>query len=109
MAVSKALVLIMGANQGIGLATAQQLVSSGKYHVLLGSRSHFKADAAIQTAAGRQAVFRRRGGRVPHRHRCHQRQFYRSRNKARHGHLRVARRPMRHTAPWGRQRWQRER
>jgi NAD(P)-dependent dehydrogenase (short-subunit alcohol dehydrogenase family) len=48
MAASKALVLITGANQGIGLATAQQLASSGKYHVLLGSRSRSKADAAIQ-------------------------------------------------------------
>ncbi|KAJ9647305.1 hypothetical protein H2201_003905 [Coniosporium apollinis] len=48
MATSKPLVLITGANQGIGLATAQQLASSGKYHVLLGSRSSSKADAAIQ-------------------------------------------------------------
>lgn len=48
MAASKALVLITGATQGIGLATAQQLASSGKYHVLLGSRSPSKADAAIQ-------------------------------------------------------------
>jgi NAD(P)-dependent dehydrogenase (short-subunit alcohol dehydrogenase family) len=48
MAESKALVLVTGANQGIGLATAQQLASPGKYHVLLGSRSPSKADAAIQ-------------------------------------------------------------
>jgi NAD(P)-dependent dehydrogenase (short-subunit alcohol dehydrogenase family) len=48
MAASKVLVLITGANQGIGLATAKQLASSGKYHVLLGSRSPSKADAAIQ-------------------------------------------------------------
>ena len=48
MAASKALVLITGANQGIGFSIAQQLASSGKYHVLLGSRSSSKADAAIQ-------------------------------------------------------------
>jgi NAD(P)-dependent dehydrogenase (short-subunit alcohol dehydrogenase family) len=48
MSASQALVLITGANRGIGFATAQQLASSGKYHVLLGSRSPDKADAAIQ-------------------------------------------------------------
>jgi len=52
MAASKALVLITGANQGIGFATAQHLASSGKYHVLLGSRSATKADAAIQHLLG---------------------------------------------------------
>ncbi|TVY51576.1 Short-chain dehydrogenase/reductase tropE [Lachnellula cervina] len=48
MAASKALVLITGANQGIGFSIAQQMASSGKFHVLLGSRSTSKADTAIQ-------------------------------------------------------------
>lgn len=48
MAASKALVLVTGANQGIGFQIAQQLAASGKYKVLLGSRSSSKADDAIQ-------------------------------------------------------------
>jgi NAD(P)-dependent dehydrogenase (short-subunit alcohol dehydrogenase family) len=48
MATTRALVLITGATQGIGLATAQQLASSGKYHVLLGARSSSKADTVVK-------------------------------------------------------------
>ncbi|RDL38628.1 Uncharacterized protein BP5553_02968 [Venustampulla echinocandica] len=45
---SKALVLITGANQGIGFAVAQQLVSSGKYHVLVSTRNPSKVQTAVQ-------------------------------------------------------------
>lgn len=48
MTVSKALVLITGANQGIGFATAHQLASSNKFHVLIGARTSSKAEAAVQ-------------------------------------------------------------
>lgn len=46
---SKTLILVTGANQGLGYYAAQQLASSGKYHVLLGSRDFSKAEKAIQT------------------------------------------------------------
>ncbi|OOF89904.1 hypothetical protein ASPCADRAFT_60584 [Aspergillus carbonarius ITEM 5010] len=45
---SRVLALITGANQGIGFATARQLASSGKFHVLVGARSAFKAEAAVK-------------------------------------------------------------
>jgi NAD(P)-dependent dehydrogenase (short-subunit alcohol dehydrogenase family) len=45
---SKALVLITGANQGLGYAVAQQLVSSNKYHVLVSARNPSNAQAAVQ-------------------------------------------------------------
>lgn len=45
---SKALVLITGANQGIGFAVARQLARSNKYHVLVSSRTASKAEAAVQ-------------------------------------------------------------
>jgi NAD(P)-dependent dehydrogenase (short-subunit alcohol dehydrogenase family) len=48
MTASKALVLITGANQGIGFATARQLASSNKFHVLIGARTASKAEAAVQ-------------------------------------------------------------
>ncbi|KAK2668982.1 Short-chain dehydrogenase/reductase SDR [Fusarium oxysporum f. sp. vasinfectum] len=48
MASSKAVVLITGANQGIGYSIALQLAASGKYHVLVGARSLSKAEAAIR-------------------------------------------------------------
>ncbi|PYI12386.1 dehydrogenase [Aspergillus sclerotiicarbonarius CBS 121057] len=46
--VSKVLALITGANQGIGFATARQLASSNKFHVLVGARSALKAEAAVK-------------------------------------------------------------
>lgn len=46
---SKTLILITGANQGLGYYAAQQLASQGKHHVLLGSRDFSKAEKAIQT------------------------------------------------------------
>jgi NAD(P)-dependent dehydrogenase (short-subunit alcohol dehydrogenase family) len=46
---SKTLILITGANQGLGYYAAQQLASQGKYHVLLGSRDFSKAEKAIQS------------------------------------------------------------
>jgi NAD(P)-dependent dehydrogenase (short-subunit alcohol dehydrogenase family) len=39
---TKTLILITGANQGLGYYTAQQLAAEGKYHVLLGSRDFSK-------------------------------------------------------------------
>ncbi|KAF5976251.1 short-chain dehydrogenase [Fusarium bulbicola] len=45
MASSEAVVLIAGANQGIGYSIALQLAASGKYHVLVGARSATKAEA----------------------------------------------------------------
>jgi NAD(P)-dependent dehydrogenase (short-subunit alcohol dehydrogenase family) len=38
-AVTKPLVLITGANQGLGFATAQQLASTGQYNLLVAARS----------------------------------------------------------------------
>ncbi|KAL4992935.1 putative short-chain dehydrogenase [Aspergillus recurvatus] len=48
MSSGKPLVLITGANQGIGFAAAQILASTGKYHLLIGARSQPKAEAAVQ-------------------------------------------------------------
>lgn len=47
MAVTKPLILITGANQGLGYYATQQLAATGKYHVLLGSRNITKANAAV--------------------------------------------------------------
>ena len=43
-----ALVLVTGATSGLGYAVAQELASSGRYHVLIGARSSTKAEAAIE-------------------------------------------------------------
>jgi len=51
MAKDKTLVLITGANQGLGFYAAQQLAATGEYHVLLGSRDFSKAEKAIQQLA----------------------------------------------------------
>ncbi|KAF5657978.1 short-chain alcohol dehydrogenases/reductase [Fusarium heterosporum] len=46
----KELVLITGANQGVGYETAKNLVmSSVKYHAILGSRDEVKGEAAVQS------------------------------------------------------------
>ncbi|KAI5866008.1 short-chain dehydrogenase [Durotheca rogersii] len=44
---NKPLILITGANQGLGYATAKILADTGKYHVILGSRSVAKGEEAI--------------------------------------------------------------
>lgn len=46
---SKTLVLITGANQGLGYYAAQQLAATGTHHVLIGSRDLSKAVTAIET------------------------------------------------------------
>ncbi|KAI0401617.1 hypothetical protein F4802DRAFT_579761 [Xylaria palmicola] len=48
MASSKALVLVTGANQGIGYAVSQLLASSGKYHVIVSARSTGNAQATVE-------------------------------------------------------------
>lgn len=45
----KLLVLITGANQGLGYHAAQQLATTGEHHVFLGSRDMTKAEEAIRT------------------------------------------------------------
>ncbi|KAK4508282.1 hypothetical protein PRZ48_002020 [Zasmidium cellare] len=45
---SKLIVLITGANQGIGYHAAHQLAATGKYNVLLGARDINKGEKAVQ-------------------------------------------------------------
>ncbi|KOS40641.1 hypothetical protein ACN38_g8512 [Penicillium nordicum] len=47
-AVTKPLVLIIGANQGLGFAIAQQLASTGQYNLLIAARSQEKAEGAVK-------------------------------------------------------------
>ena len=51
MSTDKTLVLITGANTGLGYFAASQLAASGRYHVLLGSRDLSKAKTAIESMA----------------------------------------------------------
>lgn len=53
---SKTLILITGANQGLGYYTAQQLAAEGTYHVLIGSRDFNKAKTAIESLANDSSV-----------------------------------------------------
>lgn len=53
---SKTIILITGANQGLGYYAAQQLAAEGKYHVLLGSRDFSKAEKAIQSLIRDESV-----------------------------------------------------
>ncbi|KAL1585762.1 hypothetical protein WHR41_05001 [Cladosporium halotolerans] len=53
---SKTIILITGANQGLGYYAAQQLAAEGKYHVLLGSRDFSKAEKAIQSLIQDESV-----------------------------------------------------
>ncbi|KAL2861576.1 hypothetical protein BJX68DRAFT_273827 [Aspergillus pseudodeflectus] len=48
MSTKKPLILITGANQGIGFATAQNLASTGRHHLLIGARPQEKAEGAVQ-------------------------------------------------------------
>ncbi|KAK5116586.1 hypothetical protein LTR85_009211 [Meristemomyces frigidus] len=56
MAASKTLVLITGANQGLGYYACQQMATTGKYHILIGSRDVSKAEKAIETLANDASV-----------------------------------------------------
>jgi NAD(P)-dependent dehydrogenase (short-subunit alcohol dehydrogenase family) len=53
---SKTLILITGANQGLGYYAAQQLASEGKYHVFVGSRDFSKAEKAIESLVADDSV-----------------------------------------------------
>jgi NAD(P)-dependent dehydrogenase (short-subunit alcohol dehydrogenase family) len=53
---TKTLILITGANQGLGYYTAQQLAGTGKYQVLLGSRDFSKAEKAIESLIADDSV-----------------------------------------------------
>jgi NAD(P)-dependent dehydrogenase (short-subunit alcohol dehydrogenase family) len=53
---SKTLLLITGANQGLGYYAAQQLAATGSYHVLLGSRDINKAHKAIDSLSKDESV-----------------------------------------------------
>ncbi|PYI11645.1 NAD(P)-binding protein [Aspergillus sclerotiicarbonarius CBS 121057] len=48
MTITKPLILLTGANQGIGFATAQHLTNTGKYRLLVAARSQEKAQTTIQ-------------------------------------------------------------
>ena len=48
---TKPIVLITGANQGLGYYSAQQFANTGKYHVIIGSRDLSKGQKAIQNIA----------------------------------------------------------
>lgn len=52
---SKTIVFITGGNNGLGYYATQQLAATGRYHVLMGSRSLSKAEAAIQSLARDQS------------------------------------------------------
>ncbi|KAK4955526.1 hypothetical protein LTR10_006465 [Elasticomyces elasticus] len=52
---NKPIVLITGANQGLGYYAAQQMASTG-YHVLVGSRDITKAKKAIEQLVGDESV-----------------------------------------------------
>ncbi|KAK5123325.1 hypothetical protein LTR85_002756 [Meristemomyces frigidus] len=45
----KLIVLVTGANQGIGLYAAQQFAATGKHHVFVGSRDLAKGEKAVAT------------------------------------------------------------
>ncbi|KAL3257704.1 hypothetical protein ABHI18_006634 [Aspergillus niger] len=48
MTVMKPLILITGANRGLGYATAKQLTRTSKYRLLIGARTQEKAEEAIK-------------------------------------------------------------
>ena len=54
--ISKTLLLITGANQGLGYYDVQQLSATDKYHILLGSRDISKAEKGIETLTDDKSV-----------------------------------------------------
>ncbi|KAJ3577077.1 hypothetical protein NPX13_g3493 [Xylaria arbuscula] len=53
MASQKKLVLITGANSGVGFEVANQLLADGSFHVLLGARSVERGQAAVEELKSR--------------------------------------------------------
>lgn len=53
---TKPIIFVTGANQGIGWYAAQQLASTGKYHVLIGSRDLIKGQKAIEDLVADKSV-----------------------------------------------------
>lgn len=52
----KTIILITGANQGLGYYAAQQLASESNYHVIIGSRDLSKGQKAIESLASDESV-----------------------------------------------------
>lgn len=52
----KTIILITGANQGLGYYAAQQLAAEGKYHVLVGSRDISKGQKAVESLVSDDSV-----------------------------------------------------
>ncbi|KAF2626321.1 NAD(P)-binding protein [Macroventuria anomochaeta] len=52
-AIAKEIVLVTGANSGIGFELAHQLLAKGTYHVLLGARSTQRGNAALNDLQSR--------------------------------------------------------
>ena len=52
---SKPLILVTGADQGLGYHAIQQLAATGRYHILMGSRDLLKADKTIDLLVADQS------------------------------------------------------
>lgn len=52
----KTIILITGANQGLGYYAAQQLASEGTYHVIIGSRDLSKGQKAVESLTSDESV-----------------------------------------------------
>ncbi|PWN89769.1 short chain dehydrogenase [Acaromyces ingoldii] len=54
---AKLIALVSGGNNGVGLETCKQLAASGRFHVVMGSRSEDKARTAIETLGHKDITF----------------------------------------------------
>ncbi|KAF2708463.1 hypothetical protein K504DRAFT_535058 [Pleomassaria siparia CBS 279.74] len=59
---AKTIILITGANSGVGFALASRLLAKGTYHVLVGSRSVTKGTAALTTLLQQSPSHEHAGG-----------------------------------------------